>query len=275
MRRCTRLGTHELQKYLDNELAPPEMLECERHLIECGECRRVYEDVRAVVDAVRGVQPLYEVPASSRRRAQAVVARHERSRIRISGAVAAAFTLVSSVGFLLVSPSAAGEFCAFAVDSHLRYTRRAMPLDVASSDPRFVSSWLGSRLPFPLELPNYPSETPEGKRYHLVGARLLQYRNADVALLVYEMDRKPISLLMTSDPVAAPSGGTMYRSGSLAFHFSDHKGLKVIAWTDRGTHYSLVSELGARGAESCMICHGSAAERRVIEQLQPGAALTE
>jgi hypothetical protein len=84
------------------------------------------------------------------------------------------------------------------------------------------------------------------------------------------MDRTPITLLMTSDPVAAPSGGVVYRSGALTFHFTDRKGLKLIAWTDRGIHYSLVSELGARGAESCIICHGRDDDRRVIEELRPG-----
>jgi anti-sigma factor RsiW len=268
---CSRLGTHDIQRYLDNELPPAELLEYERHLLECADCRRHYEDLRAVVDVVRGGQPLYDVPERSLRNARAVVARHERRNSRVSGAVAAAITVVCAVGFLLVSPSTAGEFSAFAVDSHLRYSKHSMPLDVASSDPEFVSRWLQSRLPFHLQLPNYASGTAEDKRYQLVGARLLQYRNSDVALLVYEMENKPISLLMTSDPVAAPSNGSVYRSGSLSFHFSDIKGLKVIAWSDRGIYYSLVSELGARGAESCMICHGSAGERRVIEELKPGS----
>jgi len=174
------------------------------------------------------------------------------------------------LGILLIPSPSASEFNEFAAGSHLRYAKGAMPLDVASSEPEVVSRWLSTRLPFHLQLPNYPEGRGEPKRYRLVGARLLQYRNRDVAFLAYEMDHRPISLLMTSDPVATPSNGTVYRSGALAFHFSDRKGLKLIAWTDRGLHYSLVSELGANGAESCMICHGGEGQRRVIEELKPG-----
>ena len=66
-----------------------------------------------------------------------------------------------------------------------------------------------------------------------------------------------------------PSSGTVYRSGALTFRFSDIEGLRLIAWTDRGIHYSLVSESGGRGAESCIICHGRSGERRLIDDLKP------
>jgi anti-sigma factor RsiW len=191
-----------------------------------------------------------------------------KSRFAAAAAVAAA--VVCFLGLLLVSPSSAREFRAFAVDSHLRYVKGSMPLDITSADPETVSRWLGGRLPFHLQWPDYPLDGGKAKRYRLTGARLLQYANSDVAFLAYEMDRTPITLLMTSDPVAAPSGGVVYRSGALTFHFTDRKGLKLIAWTDRGIHYSLVSELGARGAESCIICHGRDDDRRVIEELRPG-----
>lgn len=270
MKPCGRLSTHEVQRYLDNELSAAELLECERHLMECSDCRRSYEELRAVVDVIRGAQPLYDAPESCFGRARAMIADHERWKMRMTAAAAAAVIVVCVLAFLRVASSAAGEFNAFAVDSHLRYARGAMPLDVASSDPEYVSRWLRRRLPFRLQLPNYPENTHGRKRYRLTGARLLQYRDSDVAFLAYEMEGKPISLLMASDPVAAPSGGTVYQSGALNFHFSERRGFRVIAWTDRGIHYSLVSALGAKGAESCMICHGRAGDRRVIEELKPG-----
>jgi anti-sigma factor RsiW len=267
MNHCRRLQERDVHLYVDNELSAAEVLEFERHLLDCSECCARFQQLRAVVDVVRGAQPLYEVPEHSRQGARAAVARCEQPRRRLAAAAACA-AMLAVLGLLWLF-GAAAEFTAFAADSHHRYASGMMPLDVASSDPEIVTRWLASRLPFHLQLPNYPEGGGE-KRYHLVGARLLQYRNRNVAFLAYEMDRKPISLLMTSDAVAAPSGGALYRSGALKFHFSERDSLNLIAWTDRGVHYSLVSALGARGAESCIICHGGAGERRVIDALRPG-----
>ncbi len=262
----------KLHLYVDDELPPAEVLELEKHLVECPACSAEYQNVRIVVDTVRGAKPLYDVPESSLETARALVAAHytaPRWSFR-AAAIPAALVLGALVVFWLWSDRSP-QFAAFAADSHLRYARGAMPLDVVSEDPEVVSRWLRTRLPFHLDLPDYPVEPGERKPYRLVGARLLQYLDDDVGYLAYQMDGKPISLLLASSPRAAPAGGDVYRSGRILFHFSYHKGLKVISWTDSGVHYALVSQVAARGAESCVICHGSAAERRVIEELQPGA----
>jgi anti-sigma factor RsiW len=265
----------KIHLYVDDELPPPEILELEKHLVECRACNAEYQNVRAVVDTVRGAKPLYEVPEGALAAVQAIVARRQPAAARWSLRAAAVFLALGLGGLAVfwLLPNRSGQFAAFAADTHLRYAKGAMPLDVISEDPAAVSGWLRARLPFHLELPDYPVETGQRKRYHLTGARLLQYVNDDVGYLAYEMDGKPISLLLASTALAAPSGGDVHRSGRLVFHFSYRKGLKVISWTDGGLHYSLVSEFAARGAESCVICHGTAAERRIIEGLAPAAPL--
>lgn len=262
----------KIHLYVDDELPAPEILELERHLVECPACSAEYQNVRAVVDTVRGVKPLYEVPEGSFEAARAILAAAETAPRWRWNWRAAAILLAAGAGALAgywLWADRKPHFAAFAAETHLRYARGAMPLDVASEDPEVVSQWLRARLPFHLDLPDYPAEPGQPKRYRLAGARLLQYGNDDVGYLAYEMDGKPISLLLASTPRAAPSGGDVYRSGKLAFHFTYHKGLEVISWTDSGVNYALVSDSPARGAESCVICHGSAAERRVIEGM-PG-----
>ena len=71
------------------------------------------------------------------------------------------------------------------------------------------------------------------------------------------------------NPVS-PYGCAKVFGHDITVNYLVSKGLKLIAWTDRGIHYSLVSELGARGAESCIICHGRDDDRRVIEEPRPG-----
>jgi hypothetical protein len=95
----------------------------------------------------------------------------------------------------------------------------------------------------------------------------LQFRNSDVAYLAYNMDQRPISLLVASAGRVKPAGDQTFRTGGIEFHFSSQRGLRLITWRDRGLSYALVSDLDVTGAESCVICHGSAADRGKIGTL--------
>lgn len=251
--------------YVDRELTGAEALEFEAHLTDCPECRRAYEDLRETVDAVRGARPLYEVPERSYAAVHRVVADWERRRRQRRWVLAsAAVALMLAIGLAGLSTGRSG-YEEFAAQTHRSYERGAFPLDIASSEPQVVSNWLDPRVPFHLTLPNYPEGGP--KRYALSGARLMQYRGEDVAYLAYEMDRKPISLLISSSSRITPSGGESYQSGGLTFYFSAEQGLRVITWKDKGLTYAQVSDLDVKGAESCAICHGAEGERRKFEGL--------
>jgi anti-sigma factor RsiW len=252
--------------YVDREVAGAEALEFEAHLTECAECRRVYDELRETVDAVRGARPIYEVPERSYSAIQGIVENWERRQTqrRWVPAVAAAAVLVAVMMGWWVSAGRSG-YEQFAAEAHRNYARGTFPLDVASDQPPVVSDWLKPRVPFHLTLPNYPEGGP--KRYALLGARLMQYRGEDVAYLAYEMDRKPISLLISSSSRIMPSSGESYRSGGLTFYFSSQLGLRIITWRDKGLTYAQVSDLNVKGAESCAICHGAEGERRKFEGL--------
>lgn len=251
--------------YVDGELTGAEALEFEAHLTDCAECRREYDDLRDTVDAVRGARPLYEVPEQSYAAALRVISGWERRRRQrrwvLAAAAGAALLAVALVG---VSTGRSG-YEEFAAQMHRSYERGAFPLDIASSQPQVVSKWLDPRVPFHLTLPNYPEGGP--KRYALAGARLMQYQGQDVAYLAYQMDRKPISLLISSSSRITPAGGESYQSGGLTFYFSAEQGLRVITWKDKGLTYAQVSDLAVKGAESCAICHGAEGERRKFEGL--------
>jgi anti-sigma factor RsiW len=206
------------------------------------------------------------VPERSYATVEGIVADWERrqKQRRWMPAVAAAAVFVAVVTGWWVSAGRAG-YEQFAAQTHRNYSRSAFPLDVVSSEPQVVSNWLEPRVPFHLKLPNYPEGGP--KRYALAGARLMQYRGEDVAYVAYEMDRKPISLLISSSSRIVPSGGESYKSAGLTFYFSSQQGLRIITWKDKGLTYAQVSDLDVKGAESCVICHGAEGERRKFEGL--------
>jgi hypothetical protein len=83
------------------------------------------------------------------------------------------------------------------------------------------------------------------------------------------MKDQPISLVITSDSVARPSGGEQIASRGLRFHFNAIDGLKVITWSDRGLTYALVSDLEERGQQSCIVCHQGTKDQDFIEPLKP------
>jgi len=88
---------------------------------------------------------------------------------------------------------------------HVLYARGDLALDVRSQDGRAIASWLGERLPFRTDLPKALS----WQRYRLVGARVLPFEDRSLAYVAFEMEGRPISLLIVPAAVVhrqAPAG---------------------------------------------------------------------
>lgn len=253
-----------LPLYVDGELPARDEIGVEAHLLECSSCRATYEELRSVVDVVRGSKPLYDPPPSLRPSLESLVRGSAGRRISTGAAIAAGLVLL-----LLGMPMASRgvSFESFATDAHVRYANGRLPLDVTSDDQLKVSDWLKAHMPFVLELPEYPNDNSEPKAYTLAGARLMQYGGGDAAYLAYMMRGRPVSLLVTSGDEVKPSGHEVLRSGKLLFHFSVRNGLKVITWRDRDLVYALVSDVRVSNAESCVVCHGSKTERSRFDHI--------
>lgn len=279
MRATCRSAAPLVTAYIDGELVGEERHAFEAHVAACAECRHRLDEERLVVSAVRGSLPLYGAPAPLRDRVEELLHRApspRRAAPRWAWAAAAAAVMLAVAGGARLAGRAptpppaeatAAEFAALAVDTHLRYARRQLPLDVASERPEAVSGWFEGRLPFHLALPDYPLAPGESKPYRLEGGRLVSFRGASAAYVAYRMDGEPVSLLMTSSDRVRPAGGEIVRSGALEFHLQSVAGLNLITWTDKGLTYALASDVAVPGARSCLVCHGSPAERRHLEPL--------
>jgi len=266
-----------ISPYLDGELVGEDRTAFQAHVDFCPACRRVLADEEAVVDALRRAVVRPQAPPPLRARVEALMAAPSRRLAR--GWIAAAAVLLAAAGAWLaylyvpqaahVTVAASGELALLAADTHLRYTRGQLPLEIGSESPEVVSRWFAGRVPFNLTLPDYPVGPGERKPYHLLGGRLVSYRDDYAAFVAYRMDDRPISLLVTSAQLARPAGGETVRFGSLVFHQQSVNGLKVITWTDKGLTYALASDLSVNGSQSCVVCHGSPEERRRIEGFSP------
>lgn len=297
MTTCDAFRRH-VSPYLDGELLADDRAEFEAHVSDCAACRESLEHERSVVEAIRQSLPLYEAPAELRARVERLA--QDRRPAQPSWTLSPRgfwrswghpFVLATSLVACVLMATAllrepegkakpsgipgapdrlarpAGAFAALAVDTHLRRERGQLPLEVRSEVAGEVSRFFEGRVPFHLTLPDYPAVPGEKKPYHLEGGRLVAYGGDYAAYVAYRMDERPISLLVTTADRVRPEGGETVVQGGITFHLESVLGLKVITWTDKGLTYALASDLAVTGNRSCMVCHGSAKERRMFEGL--------
>lgn len=280
MRTCEDI--HErLTLYLDNELQDDERVAIEAHVQSCASCNAFVEKELAFLNAIRGSGPLHAAPADLKTKVSAVVSgskpARKPSRLKWIVPIAAVLLLLITpvvVWRVMRQANRAGNggpspFALRAVESHLRHMRGQLPLEVESNNPQEISTWFANKVNFNVKLPSYQESSGQEKVYTLEGARLVGYQNDYAAYVAYRMRERPISLVITSDSVARPSGGEQIASRGLKFHYNSIDGFKVITWSDRGLTYALVSDLDERGQQSCIVCHQGTKDQDFIEPLKP------
>ena len=280
-----------LTLYLDNELQGEERGTVEAHLAGCESCAAIFTRELNFLNAVRESAPLHVAPPELRakvlkilregQRVSGIPAAAEsrpRRASRVSWLMAAAAALLLLLLPLLVwrikhstvpAVRAPSSFALMAADTHLRHVRGQLPLETESDDPQKISSWFLNKVNFSVKLPNYQESSGQEKLYTLEGARLVGYEKDYAAYVAYRMKDRPISLVITSDSVARPSGGEEIQARGLTFHYNAIDGLKVLTWSDRGLTYALVSDLEERGQQSCIVCHEGTKDRDLLEPLKP------
>ena len=278
--------------YLDEELQGQEDRDFEAHLTDCDSCRAALAREQRFLSQVRQAVPLYSAPDALRvRAAEAVTAAASAPRplgTRVNRqfanagrfsllprfAIAAGLIITTALGlFALLKhnrrsvPADVSHFALIAAETHLRQLRGQLPLEISSASPIDISQWFNGKVPFVVKLPNYQETSGQEKLYELAGARLVGYKDDYAAYVAYRMRASPISLLVTSDTVARPSGGEQIDAKGITFHYNLIYGLKVITWSDRGLTYALVSDLEERGQQSCIVCHQGDGE--LIQEISP------
>ena len=287
MRNCEDIRDR-LTLYLDNELQGDERAAFEAHLQTCASCASFVEKERAFLNSIRDAGPLHTASPELRAKVAEIVSgtrphrsghllarRPSGTRWIVPIAAAVLVLILPVVIWRVVRQSdhpkngTPSGFALMAAESHLRHMRGQLPLEMESTDPQDISAWFANKLNFNVKLPSYQESSGQEKLYTLEGARLVGYQNDYAAYVAYRMKDRPITLVITSDSVARPSGGEQIASRGLRFHFNAIDGLKVITWSDRGLTYALVSDLDERGQQSCIVCHEGTKDRDFIEPLKP------
>jgi anti-sigma factor RsiW len=281
-----------LTLYLDDELRGNERANLEAHLPECETCAAIFARELNFLNTIRESGPLHVASPELRAKVEEILGEGKtvsrvpvaeqgpsRRRSRFSWLVAAAAGILVVLVPVLIwrivrqidtpAVGAPSSFAMMAADTHLRHMRGQLPLEMESGSPQEISNWFSNKVNFSVKLPNYQESSGQEKIYMLEGARLVGFQNDYAAYVAYRMRERHISLVITSDSVAHPSGGEVIPSRGLTFHYNAIDGLKVITWSDRGLTYALVSDLEERGQQSCIVCHEGTKDRDFIEPLKP------
>jgi len=260
-----------IQLFIDDELKGQEREDLISHLKHCASCQEELEEAKAFSARVRGARLQVEAPPALREKILSRMsdpANHAISNplIKIRSVVrphwrslaAAAMLLIAVAGVLSISylrrEVRAGSFVDAAVAEH-RGAGDGRQLDVQSSSPDVVAAWFAHRVSFTFRMPNAGIAADDRAKYTLAGGRLVKFGGEPVALLEFRMPNNRISLLVSSDKLAAATGGKVTRSDGLSFHAQDLGELHVATWDNKGLTYALISSVAMGSTRSCSTCH--------------------
>ncbi len=239
LRAC--LGAH-----LDGELDLSLSLAADEHLAFCVGCQCAYARERELRTLVRTRFPREGAPAALGERIRGALARAERGpwigapRRWFYWAAPAAVLVLIALGVGLWQRSAPPVVREL-VAKHAMYSRLDAPAEIVSASQEAVAGWFKGRVRFDVAVPDF---SPSGIR--LVGGRLADLSDRQVAYLLYEKGRNLVSLFaFPSRGLALPSGG------GERFYVAKVNGAEVVIWTQGPLAYALVSSLDRDSLLEC------------------------
>lgn len=243
--RSNDLTADEVECYADGEMSAEAAAEADRHVRECVRCAAAVVSVLLMKRAIRDAHPRYEAPAGLRQKVMSeagVVVRAitplaivpaappygatgadfprvpEAGRSRAPWWIAAAAVVTLAIfGLGLLRARSVATTREFA-DLHATLLASASPVEVLSTDRHTVKPWFEGRVPFAVPVPDLT-----GTPFHLIGGRVIFWRNATGAYLLVAKGAHRISLFVFPAD-AVPPGASIpavttlsWRAGGLSF----------------------------------------------------------
>ena len=293
MKQC-EVNISRIDLYLDDELAEGDLEVFNRHISECSSCRKELIERRRFLERIRVARPLYPVSPKLRREVEALFGKPAGSRIvpargpatRISGksrawlgwlcsrpvpALVASMLAITGVTILWrfsLTEARANAFVDMAAQTHRQQLAGQLPLEISTNSPSEVSAWFANKVPFRFRLPTYQETSGQGQKYELTGGRLVGFKGAQAAYISYRMHGQIISLVLTSASSSVAAGGETTVSKRLTFHAHRRHELQVVTWSVHNLTYALVSSVNLPISQSCAVCHGSAKDKNLIQNLK-------
>jgi anti-sigma factor RsiW len=231
-----------LPAYLDQELGTPDLLDVERHLGSCAECRNELAELRRVSEGLKKEAVYFTAPAHLAHRIAANLPRSHKieagykgwglSWLNVGVALGGLVALVWSGVLYVAVPSTQDKLVDELVSSHVRSLLVDHLSDVASSDKHTVKPWFNGKLDY-----SPPVFDLASNGFPLTGGRLDYLNGRAVAVLVYRRKLHPINVYVwPSKTSTAPAT-------------RERQGYNLISWSANGMAYWAVSDLAANELE--------------------------
>jgi len=246
--------------YLDGELAGEELEQFKQHINECSECARILKQQRDFIDSIRSLKDEINIDFEDFKdkiinqieEFKPAQRRNLKYALLVLAIVISFFGVLSLVYFY----SQRTDLGAIAVENHMRQVQGQLPLEIETSSEAEISNWFQGKLKFNFRLPRYPD--PSNQPYRIKGARLVALNNDYAALVSYEMDGRPMTLLVAPSQSASPHGKRKVNFKDINFYLDTKDGFTILSWTDKGLTYALVFDFeNFDWKRPCIVCHSS------------------
>ena len=224
-----------LDAYLDGELELSQQLELEEHLSLCPSCQSRVQERQEFRTFFKANAPSFSAPALLKAKVLAAVRQEEaQPKFILMRPVWMYAAAVAVLGFLLavtlLIPDLGKELSRQAVSQYSHSLAADRLVDVASTNPRVVKSWLTARLAFPPPVVDMP-----GSGYSLMGGRVDVLQTRSVAVLVYKNKKDVVTLFCWP-----PTKEQLVDASHLI------QGVHVWTWSNSACNYILVSKIRDR-----------------------------
>lgn len=248
--RMARLDCGEVRELLtadaDDELTAAEREAVRKHVDQCADCRKAFDDLKALTSRLRAAGT-FAMPPDLRARVEASIDTTAHGR-----APAVAWR---RIGVLAASHAAVAVLCAALtmwlvgrqdlqatmtrdlVAAHVRSMLAGPLVHVASSDTHTLKPWLVTKLPFAAHVTDLT-----GQGFPLQGARVEYVLGQPAAALVYERRHHRINVLVLR-AADVPMSSAMFPTAALGGSQQAMNGFNVLGWQANDLVYIAISDL--------------------------------
>ncbi len=228
--------------YVDEELDPSATAALTAHLQDCAACQDTLKTLRGLHGSLQ-TTVRHAAPAHLRERIQADLDRLKTSPaparprfwnwLGAGMAGAGSLALAGSLVLYLSLPSAQTLLNQEIAASHYRSLLANHLADVASSDHHTVKPWFTGKLDYAPVVQDFAAQG-----FPLLGGRLDYLNQRTVAALAYRHNNHLINVFMW--PQSSEQTETL----------TAVQGFNLLQWSEKGMHYSAISDMNAQELES-------------------------
>lgn len=250
--------------YLDGELAGDELEQFKQHIKECVECAKILKQQRDFVDSIRILKNEMRLDFGNfKTELVKQIEKFQSKRSKIFTQLSLVLVIVAFLTTAILAIyfySQRVDLVEIAVENHIRQINGQLPLEIETSSEVEISNWFDKKLKFNFRLPRYPD--PSNQPYRIKGARLVALNNDYAALVSYEMDGRPMTLLVAPSKSASPHGKRKVNFKDINFYLDSKDGFNLLSWTDKGLTYALVFDFeNFDWKKPCIVCHNQGEKR--------------